>query len=103
MYGMSGDLGDLRAITELKKKYNFRLLVDDAHGFGTMGPTGAGTGEHLGVQDEIDVYFATFAKAMAGIGAFVLLQMKKWFAIYNTICVHKFLQNHFLCHWLLAR
>jgi glycine C-acetyltransferase len=71
VYGMSGDLGDLRAITELKKKYNFRLLVDDAHGFGTMGPTGAGTGEHLGVQDEIDVYFATFAKAMAGIGAFV--------------------------------
>ncbi|PKP23371.1 MAG: 8-amino-7-oxononanoate synthase, partial [Bacteroidetes bacterium HGW-Bacteroidetes-22] len=71
VYGMSGDLGKLREIAALKKKYNFRLLVDDAHGFGTMGPTGAGTGEHLGVQDEIDLYFGTFAKAMAGIGAFV--------------------------------
>lgn len=71
VYGMSGDLGKLREIVELKQKYNFRLLVDDAHGFGTMGATGAGTGEHLGVQDEIDLYFGTFAKAMAGIGAFV--------------------------------
>lgn len=68
---MSGDLGDLVGITNLKEKYNFRLLVDDAHGFGTMGKTGAGTGEELGVQDKIDVYFATFAKSMAGIGAFV--------------------------------
>jgi glycine C-acetyltransferase len=71
VYGMAGDLGKLREIVELKKKYNFRLLVDDAHGFGTMGKTGAGTGEHLGVQDEIDVYFGTFAKSMAGIGGFV--------------------------------
>jgi len=71
VYGMAGDLGKLKEIVELKKKYNFRLLVDDAHGFGTMGDTGAGTGEHLGVQDDIDVYFATFAKAMAGIGGFV--------------------------------
>ncbi len=71
VYGMSGDLGKLREIAALKKKYSFRLLVDDAHGFGTMGATGAGTGEHLGVQDEIDLYFGTFAKAMAGIGAFV--------------------------------
>ncbi len=71
VYGMSGDLGKLKEIVAFKKEYNFRLLVDDAHGFGTMGATGAGTGEHLGVQDEIDVYFATFAKAMAGIGAFV--------------------------------
>ncbi|MCD6112749.1 MAG: aminotransferase class I/II-fold pyridoxal phosphate-dependent enzyme [Bacteroidales bacterium] len=71
VYGMSGDLGDLIGITNLKEKYNFRLLVDDAHGFGTMGKTGAGTGEELGVQDKIDVYFATFAKSMAGIGAFV--------------------------------
>jgi len=55
----------------LKKKYNFRFLVDDAHGFGTMGATGSGTGEHFGVQDDIDVYFATFAKSMAGIGGFV--------------------------------
>jgi glycine C-acetyltransferase len=61
----------LKEIAELKKKFNFRLLVDDAHGFGTMGKTGAGTGEHLGVQDEIDVYFGTFAKSMAGIGGFV--------------------------------
>lgn len=71
VYGMSGDLGKLKEITELKKKFDFRLLVDDAHGFGTMGPTGAGTDEHFGVQDEVDVYFGTFAKAMAGIGGFV--------------------------------
>lgn len=71
VYGMVGDLGNLKDIVELKKKYNFRLLVDDAHGFGTMGATGAGTGEFMGVQDQVDVYFATFAKAFAGIGAFV--------------------------------
>jgi glycine C-acetyltransferase len=71
VYGMAGDLGKLREIVNLKNKYNFRLLVDDAHGFGTMGKTGAGTGEHLGVQDGIDLYFATFAKAFAGIGAFI--------------------------------
>ncbi len=71
VFGMVGDLGKLDKIVEFKKKYNFRLLVDDAHGFGTMGKTGAGTGEHFGVQDEIDVYFSTFAKSMAGIGAFV--------------------------------
>jgi len=71
VYGMSGDLGKLKEIVDLKKEYDFRLLVDDAHGFGTMGATGAGTGEAQGVQDGIDVYFGTFAKAMAGIGAFV--------------------------------
>lgn len=71
VYGMAGDLGNLREIVALKKKYEFRLLVDDAHGFGTMGKTGRGTGEHLGVQDEIDIYFATFAKAFAGIGGFI--------------------------------
>lgn len=71
VFGMVGDLGKLDEIAALKKKFNFRLLVDDAHGFGTMGKTGAGTGEHFGVQDEIDVYFSTFAKSMAGIGAFV--------------------------------
>jgi glycine C-acetyltransferase len=71
VYGMAGDLGDLREIVKLKKKYSFRLLVDDAHGFGTMGNTGRGTGEHLGVQDEIDIYFATFAKAFAGFGGFI--------------------------------
>ncbi|MCX7861860.1 MAG: aminotransferase class I/II-fold pyridoxal phosphate-dependent enzyme [Bacteroidales bacterium] len=71
VYGMAGDLGKLDEIVELKKEYNFRLLVDDAHGFGTMGKTGAGTSEHFGVMDEVDVYFATFAKAMAGIGGFV--------------------------------
>lgn len=71
VFGMAGDLGKLDEIVALKKKYNFRLLVDDAHGFGTMGATGAGTGEHFGVQNEIDIYFATFAKAMAGIGGFV--------------------------------
>ncbi len=71
VFGMQGDLGKLDEIAKLKKKYNFRLLVDDAHGFGTMGKTGAGVGEHFGCQDEIDVYFATFAKSMAGIGGFV--------------------------------
>src|SRR5690606_40782215 len=69
--GMSGKQGNLKGVVELKKKYNFRLFVDDAHGFGTMGKTGAGTGEEQGVQDDIDVYFSTFAKSMAGIGAFV--------------------------------
>ena len=71
VYGMAGDLGNLREIIKLKKHYNFRLMVDDAHGFGTMGATGQGTGESLGVQDEIDIYFGTFAKAFAGIGGFV--------------------------------
>lgn len=71
VFGMAGDLGKLDEIAALKDKYNFRFLVDDAHGFGTMGATGAGTGEHFGVQDKIDLYFGTFAKAMAGIGGFV--------------------------------
>ncbi len=71
VFGMAGDLGKLDEIVALKDEFNFRLLVDDAHGFGMMGKTGAGAGEHFGVQDKIDLYFATFAKAMAGIGAFV--------------------------------
>jgi glycine C-acetyltransferase len=71
VFGMSGDQGKLREIVALKKKYSFRLFVDDAHGFGTMGKTGAGTGEEQGVQDGIDIYFGTFAKSMALIGAFI--------------------------------
>ncbi|MBN2777064.1 MAG: pyridoxal phosphate-dependent aminotransferase family protein [Bacteroidales bacterium] len=71
VFGMAGDLGNLPEIVKLKKDYKFRLLIDDAHGFGTMGKTGAGTDEHFGVQDDIDIYFSTFAKSMAGIGAFV--------------------------------
>jgi glycine C-acetyltransferase len=71
VFGMEGDLGNLKAITDFKDKYEFRLFIDDAHGIGTMGETGAGTGEHFGVQDKIDVYFGTFAKAFAGIGGFV--------------------------------
>ena len=71
VFGMSGDLGYLPGIVELRKKYNFRLMIDDAHGFGTMGETGAGASEHFGLMDEVDIYFATFAKSMAGIGAFV--------------------------------
>jgi glycine C-acetyltransferase len=71
VFGMSGDMGNLKGICELKKKFNFRLFVDDAHGFGTMGKTGAGAGEEQGVQDQIDLYFSTFAKSMASIGAFV--------------------------------
>lgn len=70
VFGMRGDQGKLKEIVNLKKKYPFRLLVDDAHGFGTLGKTGAGAGEEQGVQDEIDVYFSTFAKSMASIGAF---------------------------------
>lgn len=71
VFGMAGDMGDLKSIVELKKQFNFRLLIDDAHGFGTMGTKGAGAGEEQGVQDQIDLYFSTFAKSMAGIGAFV--------------------------------
>jgi glycine C-acetyltransferase len=71
VFGMRGQQGKLREIVALKEKYNFRLLVDDAHGFGTLGKTGAGAGEEQGVQDGIDVYFSTFAKSMANIGAFV--------------------------------
>ncbi|WP_139922017.1 aminotransferase class I/II-fold pyridoxal phosphate-dependent enzyme [Hymenobacter sp. DG01] len=71
VFGMSGNQGDLRGVVKLKEKYQFRLFVDDAHGFGTMGTTGAGTGEEQGVQDGIDLYFSTFAKSMASIGAFV--------------------------------
>jgi glycine C-acetyltransferase len=71
VYGMSGDLGNLKGILALKDRYSFRLLIDDAHGFGTMGPTGKGSSEHQQVMDKVDIYFGTFAKAMAGIGAFV--------------------------------
>jgi glycine C-acetyltransferase len=71
VFGMRGEQGKLKEIIELKKKYNFRFFVDDAHGFGTLGKTGAGAGEEQGVQDGIDVYFATFAKSMASTGAFI--------------------------------
>lgn len=74
VFGMSGVQGRLKEIAALKQKYNFRLLVDDAHGFGVLGPNGGGTGEEQGVQDEIDLYFATFAKAGASVGAFVASQ-----------------------------
>lgn len=71
VFGMAGDQGKLKEICALKSKYEFKLLVDDAHGFGTMGATGAGVGEEQGCQDDIDVYFSTFAKSMASIGGFV--------------------------------
>lgn len=71
VFGMAGDQGKLKEIAALKDKYEFRLLVDDAHGFGTLGKTGAGAGEEQGVQDRIDLYFSTFAKSMASIGAFI--------------------------------
>ncbi len=70
VFGMRGEQGRLKEIVALKEKYNFRLLIDDAHGFGTLGEGGRGTGFEQGIQDSIDVYFATFAKSMAGIGAF---------------------------------
>ncbi|TWO32927.1 aminotransferase class I/II-fold pyridoxal phosphate-dependent enzyme [Seonamhaeicola sediminis] len=71
VFGMRGEQGRLKEIVALKKKFNFRLFVDDAHGFGTLGATGAGAGEGQGVQDDIDVYFATFAKSLASTGAFI--------------------------------
>ena len=71
VFGMAGDLGKLKEICALKQEYSFRLFVDDAHGVGTMGKNGVGTGEHLGVQNEIDIYFGTFAKSFASIGAFI--------------------------------
>lgn len=71
VFGMSGAQGKLKEVVDLKKKFNFRILIDDAHGFGTMGDTGAGTHEAQGCIEGIDIYFGTFAKSMAGIGAFI--------------------------------
>ncbi len=71
VFGMRGEQGKIKEIVKLKKQFDFRLLVDDAHGFGTLGQTGSGVGEEQGVMSEIDVYFATFAKSMASTGAFV--------------------------------
>ncbi len=71
VFGMRGDQGHLKEIVALKETYNFRLLVDDAHGFGTLGATGMGAGEEQNVQDDIDIYFATFAKSLGSIGAFL--------------------------------
>ncbi len=71
VFGMRGEQGKLKEIVALKEKYNFRFLVDDAHGFGTLGQSGSGAGEEQGIQDDIDVYFATFAKSMASTGAFI--------------------------------
>jgi glycine C-acetyltransferase len=68
---MAGDQGKLKEIVDLKQQFEFRLLVDDAHGFGTLGKTGAGAGEEQDCQDGIDLYFSTFAKSMASIGAFL--------------------------------
>lgn len=71
VFGMSGSQGKIKEITDLKKKYNFRILIDDAHGFGSMGPTGAGADEEQGCQSEVDLYFSTFVKSMGSIGAFM--------------------------------
>lgn len=71
VYGMASDIASLDKICALKEKYNFRLLIDDAHGFGVMGPDGSGTHAHFGVQDKVDLYFATFAKSMALVGGFI--------------------------------
>ena len=77
VFGMRGEQGKLKEIVELKKKYNFRLFVDDAHGFGTLGKTGAGAGEEQGVQDEIDVYFATFAKSIGQYRSFYCCEIQE--------------------------
>lgn len=71
VFGMRGEQGKIKEICSFKSKYDFRVLVDDAHGFGTLGKTGAGTGEEQGCQDQIDIYFSTFAKSMAGFGGFI--------------------------------
>ena len=71
VYGMTGALGNLDQIVELKKKYKFRIMIDDAHGFGVMGPNGRGTSEHFGVMDEVDIYIGAYAKSMAIIGGFI--------------------------------
>ncbi|MCI1779258.1 MAG: pyridoxal phosphate-dependent aminotransferase family protein [Bacteroidales bacterium] len=71
VYGMTGGLGKLDDICKLKEKYKFRILIDDAHGFGVMGEHGRGTSEHFGVMDKVDLYFGAFAKSMAAIGGFV--------------------------------
>jgi glycine C-acetyltransferase len=71
VFGMRGDQGKLREVVALKENYNFRLLIDDAHGFGTLGPNGEGAGVAQGVQDQIDIYFSTFAKSMASVGGFL--------------------------------
>jgi 7-keto-8-aminopelargonate synthetase and related enzymes len=76
VFGMSGNMGKLKEIAALKSKYEFRLFVDDAHGFGTMGKTGAGVGEEQGCQKDIDIYFSTFAKSMASIGGFLAADKK---------------------------
>jgi glycine C-acetyltransferase len=76
VFGMAGDQGKLKEIAAFKSTYDFRLLVDDAHGFGTLGKTGAGAGEEQGCQDQIDLYFSTFAKSMASIGAFIAGERK---------------------------
>src|SRR5206468_4292433 len=71
VFGMSGNQGKLKEIVALKEKYDFRLLIDDAHGFGAMGPTGAGADEEQGCQQGVDLYFSTFVKSMGSIGAFI--------------------------------
>src|SRR5215217_2873074 len=76
VFGMSGNQGKIKEIAALKSKYEFRLFVDDAHGFGTMGKTGAGIGEEQGCMDQIDIYFSTFAKSMASIGGFLAADKK---------------------------
>lgn len=71
VYGMSGTQGKIKEIVALKNKYDFRLLIDDAHGFGSMGPNGAGTDEAQECQEGVDLYFSTFVKSMGSIGAFI--------------------------------
>ncbi|PIE04574.1 MAG: hypothetical protein CSA76_03490 [Spirochaetales bacterium] len=85
VYGMTGDLADLKGITTLARKYDARVFIDDAHGIGVMGEKGRGTADHQGVQKEIDIYFGTFAKTFASIGGFAATstQVRDWIA-YNA-------------------
>ena len=96
VFGMSGDLGKIDEISKLKEKYQFRLFVDDAHGFGTMGKTGYGTGEHLKCHEEIDIYFGTFAKSMAILEHSYPL-LKTLSSTLDTTCVLRYLPNHCQC------
>jgi glycine C-acetyltransferase len=93
---MTGALGILDKIVELKKKYKFRILIDDAHGFGVMGANGRGTSEHFNVMDDIDLYFGAFAKSMASIGGFVA-GPRNIINYLRTMPVLKFTQKLFQC------
>ena len=100
VFGMRGEQGKLKEIVKLKAKYKFRFLVDDAHGFGTLGENGSGTGDEQGIQNEIDVYFATFAKSIASTGAFIA--GSRGYRFLNITCVLKCLLSLYKAFWFMV-